>query len=204
MRNTPAHSVMLSLVLLLGSTLPGCIIHENDDWFDDDDYCYSDLDCGSGESCRDNCCYEVPDDSTSCHSSRDCDKGKVCVNNVCYSPCARDTDCGSGNKCADHFCVPNTSRPDSGTVDAGTPRTDGGTDAGTRTDGGTDAGTRPDAGSSTTCRLNADCGTGNYCINNTCYHGCSTDAQCSSTDACVAGVCRARPPDPTACTSGYQ
>ena len=212
MRNTPLRSLMWLPLLAVLSVLPGCIVHGEDDWYDDYDddicYCASDRDCSTGESCRGGVCRVVPPGSGECSSSRDCPGSQVCINSVCSQFCARDSDCGAGQRCSDNFCVANGAtdggtRPDAGS-DGGT-RPDSGTDGGTRPDAGSDGGTRPDAGvdagSPQQCRVNMDCGAGNYCINNQCIRGCYDDTWCNATDTCVSGLCRPRPVDPNACTT---
>lgn len=149
MRNTPIRSLMWLPLLAVLAVLPGCIVHGEDDWYDDSDddicYCSSDKDCSTGESCRSGVCRTVPPGSGACSSSLDCPGSQICINSVCSQFCSRDSDCGSGQRCDKNYCVGNGgTRPDAGS-DGGT-RPDSGTDGGTRPDAGSDGGTRPDAG----------------------------------------------------------
>ena len=38
-----------------------------------------------------------------------------------------------------------------------------------------------------------ECGQGSWCINNACVKGCTADSDCTSTQACQGGLCKARP-----------
>lgn len=163
--------------------------------------CSTSNQCGWKESCVDGVCCQQ------CNRDSDCGNGGWCDNGFCEVSTSYPYPGGGGTVDA------GTPKPDAGTRDAGSgwgwPSTDAGTprDAGTTTppcgcsvDAGTstaDAGTPKDAGTPTpmpsTCRLNVDCGPGNYCINATCFQGCMADEDCGLSQMCSTGVCRPRP-----------
>ncbi len=143
--------------------------------------CQDNSDCESAEYCLRGFCKPIPPGATACSTSSDCGHRETCINGVCTERCAKNPDCSApGCSCEDNYCV-------------GQPGTDGGTPA---QDGGTNI-------PPSTCTKHADCGVGAYCINATCFLGCTSNSQCPATEECRSGVCQPKttPPVP-ACTSG--
>ena len=176
------------LLIALGTLASGCRSYHPDDC-DERHECSDDSACHNGQFCQGGRCWDVSDDVESCHERADCRWGEVCINGICCRSCAKDDDCGTGGSCQENYCRPPD---DHSPRDGGSPTRP---DAGQNTDGGflPPPPNSGDAGTSEGCRLNADCGPGNYCINSTCYLGCDADNDCPSTESCQQGICRPRP-----------
>ena len=179
MLSTPSRlSWIVSLFALALSS--GCVIssYGEDEWCPDDSAsCHDSFDCRAGQYCRHGTCREAARDAQRCTSNAQCPGAQLCIDGVCCQSCGRDRDCSSGRSCSnDSFCDP-TPPPQQGT--AGWHDSNGG--------GSTPPppSPAPDAGSG--CRQNTDCGSGSYCINAVCYHGCSASAQCSTGDDVSGG-----------------
>jgi Cys-rich repeat protein len=201
-RRSPLPLCLLALLGLMAS----CVYHrDHGEWCEGTYHdCGDSTDCHEGQFCGQGTCHDAPPGSQACATSSQCGWRETCVDGHCTQQCTRNADCPSGATCKSGFCSApqvqdagswskpdaGTSKPDAGSwtkPDAGTPKPDAGTST-------------PDAGCSCqppppppTCRLNSDCGAGNYCINATCYEGCDTDSDCRATEACSMGVCRPRP-----------
>lgn len=185
------------LAVFMGLLLTSCVYHRegHGDWCEEQHVCQDVLDCHDGQFCRRGLCRNLPTGSRTCTTSAQCGAREFCIDNVCVQSCARNTDCPNGSRCEEGVCEATSSGGTDGGVPG--PRPDAGTpppsDAGS-------CGCQPDAGTPPppvtpppTCRRNADCGLGYYCINATCHRGCVTDASCASNEFCSMGVCRPRP-----------
>ncbi|EPX62932.1 hypothetical protein D187_006342 [Cystobacter fuscus DSM 2262] len=204
-------SLLPPMLALIVGFFAGCVfVHDDYDGYDrpGQSACDDNSDCRSNQYCMRGQCEDLGAQAETCRSAGDCTRGDTCVNGVCNQSCSRNADCPNGGYCDGYYCQV-TSRPDAGTrpTDGGTRPTDGGlppVDGGSGcprppTDGGT--GTPIDAGSAV-CVRNADCPSGNYCINNACVRGCSVDSDCGAAQQCSAGLCRPRA-EPS-CTSASQ
>lgn len=139
--------------------------------------CEDNLDCESGEYCLRGWCRDIPQGATACSTSAQCDHREMCINGWCTEICAKDSDCSFGGSCEENYCCASGG-------DGGHHGSDGGTAA---------------------CSTHAQCGVGAYCINATCYLGCTVDADCPSAESCQAGVCKPKPQNSQpSCTTGAQ
>jgi hypothetical protein len=132
--------------------------------------CAQDSDCASGAYCSGTTCVPVVANGQACSTNRQCSSGN-CVSGICC-----DQPCNGGcQTCSTGTC---------GVVAKGAP-------------GSCGAYLCDGASSScpTTCAVNGDCATGNFCAGTTCTPkepngaSCTTGSQCSSNICTAEGVC---------------
>lgn len=146
-------------------------------------FCMTSADCADGFECdgRNSC---VPEGSGSCTSNDDCWSGSFCdlMTGECVGSwtCTANEDCGVGYVCDDrNTCVPAPCTDDDQCLE------------GCYCD--EESGTCVETGN---CGPNGECGLGLTCdsVRNTCVPeevpvGCSTNADCTADEKCVADTC---------------
>lgn len=153
--------------------------------------CSATAPCAAGQVCTDGVCVDQP--AGQCVRDSECGAGRRCLNSTCYNRCASAADCGAGLYCSDEgVCLADTRRQPFCTSNA---QCESGSEC---IDG---VCRRP-------CTDNADCArtdvsyrncaplaylgnTRRYCqTNNEVNSTCARQADCSSGQSCVDGVCR--------------
>lgn len=138
--------------------------------------CTRNTDCGQGQICVDAMCQDDPQ-ANACDDTHPCEEGLVCEQGQCVQPpqaCEADTDCGDGEICTEGLCSPLECR---------------------RSEDCQEGNLCVNARCYTACDEENPCGEGlsceapGYCAPAEVSQGCEANADCPSGQACMEGAC---------------